>query len=564
MQERLSRDRIDSRVVFLLPYSENAQGSPGLLPFLGALESRGIMVEIVVTTEELLHSIQSTSGAVIALSAQEQTIHRVVDITREVRRVSPMSWIVVGGPLVEHYIAELLNAGVNIVITGEADMSFPLVLDALPEERLPWPDLPCSFIEDFAEAVQGEIRPYTSGTLTDRIFLSGQREEIYSIGKKDGSFLPTERELRDLWVYPWKLFRSKGWTRINLHTQRGCPWSRCSFCTSPRVPARRVAPDQLLDVIAQAQGESVETVAFSDDAFLQDPEWTTAVLEGLQAMNLRGRMDLFGQMRVDEYVQPLLPLLAGAGFIKLELGVETLIPARADLLGKSSDGEAYCRLARHLVGKVASAGIVPQVNVILTDPLSTPDSVAEEIKRLCDLVDKTHRKSGLAPTFNINLITRPSRGSRLSRWYPFSVSSAAGVSTPNEFILSDAMARILTEMAGRTSSETRFAASFEVMEILLDCLERSVSIRESTPSFRGAISNARTSCERIRRRFESQFKILLKHETEVNQHCTLPPELLSLEDWLRGYHEGIDRFSDIAQEHLGSNPPNQKAKAKRS
>jgi hypothetical protein len=522
------------------------------------------MVEIVVTTEELLRSIQSTSGAVIALSAQEQTIHRVVDITREVRRVSLMSWIVVGGPLVEHYIAELLNAGVNIVITGEADVSFPLVLDALPEERLPWPDLPYSFIENFAEAVQGKIRPHTSGTLTERIFLKGQNEEIYSIEKKDGSFLPTETELRDLWIYPWELYRSKGWARINLHTQRGCPWSRCSFCTSPRVPARRIAADQLLDVIAQAQRESVETVAFSDDAFLQDSEWTTTVLEGLQAMDLRGRMALFGQMRVNEDLEPLLPLLAGAGFIKLELGVETLIPARADLLGKSSDGEAYCRLARHLVGKVASVGIVPQVNVILTDPVSTPDSIAEEIKRFCDLADRTHRKSGLAPTFNINLTTRPSRGSRLSRWYPFSVSSAAGVSIPNEFVLSDAMTRILIEMAERTSSETRFAASFEVMETLLDCLERSVSVRESTPSFRGAMSLARASCDRIRRRFESQFQILLKHETEENQHCTLPPELVSLEDWLRGYPEGIDRFSDIAQEHLGSNPPNQKAKARRS
>jgi hypothetical protein len=78
------------------------------------------------------------------------------------------------------------------------------------------------------------------------------------------------------------------------------------------------------------------------------------------------------------------------------------------------------------------------------------------------------------------------------------------------------------------------------------------------------MSLARASCDRIRRRFESQFQILLKHETEENQHCTLPPELVSLEDWLRGYPEGIDRFSDIAQEHLGSNPPNQKAKARRS
>ena len=105
--------------------------------------------------------------------------------------------------------------------------------------------------------------------------------------------------------------------------------------------------------------------------------------------------------------------------------------------------------------------------------------------------------------------------------YPYSVCDAAGVSTPDEFLYSETMARILIEMAERTRSETRFSASFEVMETLLDCLERAVPAPEKTRSFQDALLCARVSCAKIRERFESQFRLMLNHGPSMS--AGLPP-----------------------------------------
>lgn len=541
-------------IVFHIPHGAQTEGSPGLLPFLGSVRARGVEIEIVVTAEELLHNVQNMPEAVVALSAQEQTIHYIARMAREVRRKCPDSWIVVGGPLVEHYPVELLNAGVDIVITGEADIVFPLVLKVLPQRRLSQQGLPYSCVERIAEAVHGRIRPYLGAAAPGRIYLQDSQGIIQAI---EGRFLPSEKELRDLWVYPWDLYRSREWTTLNLHTQRGCTWNRCSFCTSPKVPMRRITPGQVIEVVTQALNEPVRTLAFSDDTFLQDGEWTTKVLEELRAMDLRGRITLFGQVRVTEELEPMLPLLAEAGFVRLELGVETLLPARARLLCKSNRHEEYCELARQLVGKVASAGIIPQVNIILTDPSSTPDSLTEEIKRLCELVDYTHSCTGIAPTFNFNLTTRPSRGSRLSRRYPFTICTDSGMSAPDEFILSEDMVRILTAMAERTSSGTRFAASFEILEVFLDCLEEFLSADKETSATLGeALSYSRNCCRRVRQRFERQFKLFMLQRVEsprpqppdFEHDCRLPAEIVAVKDWLSGYPEGIDLFAGMAQE----------------
>jgi radical SAM superfamily enzyme YgiQ (UPF0313 family) len=542
-----------SPVIFFIPDGIKTKGSPGLLPFLGSMRRQGIKIDIVLKPEDIFQKLQRTPESVVALSAQEKNIHHIAETACEVRRKFPTSWIVVGGPLVEYYKDELLKIGIDIIITGEADIVFPLVLKALPKKRPFQPGFTIEFITHLADAVKGYARLDKGSFATSRVYLQSMWEKIYII---EGRFLPSEKELQDLWMYPWDIYRSGEWTTLNLHTQRGCTWNRCSFCTSPKVPMRRLAPVQVIDVIDQALNEPVQIIAFSDDTFLQNTIWTTKVLEGLKTMNLRGRIDLFTQVRVSEELESFLPLFADAGFAKLEIGVETLIPYRAKQLDKCINGEEYCRLARHLVIKMAQVGIIPQLNIILSDPESTPESIGEEIRRLCELVDYTHRITGVAPTFNFNLTIQPSRGSRISRQYPYTFKQGGELSIPNEFILSDEIALILTKIVKKTESISRFAASFELLEVIIDCLESFLSDRNNTiKSLSDDMLLARQYCMRVRKRFESQFKQFILQRINnpvssllpVEENCQLPPEILSIKDWLSGYHAGVDLFSNIVQ-----------------
>lgn len=541
-------------VIFYIQDATKINGSPGMLPFLGSLRERGIELRIAVCLDDIFKHLENNPESVVALSAQEKNIIHIVETIHDLRLRFPSVWVIVGGPMVEYYIEELLDAGVDIVITGEADTLFPLVLKALPVSPPSQHEFSSAFIEDLADAVNGKARIYGGGYATPRVFLKSPEKKVYVI---EGRFLPTESELRDLWLYPWDLYRSGEWTTLNLHTQRGCPWNRCTFCTSPNVPLRRVLPRQLVDVVGQALNEPVEVIAFSDDTFIQDKSWTISVLEELQKMNLRGRLDLFAQVRVTREVEELIPLFANAGFSKLEIGVESLMPERAQYLEKCVNGEEYCALSRELVIKVAQAGIIPQINIILSDPASTAESIADEIMHMCQLVDKTHALTGIAPTFNFNLTLHPSRGSKISGRYPFRIKETKGISVPDEFLLSDFTSLFLMDIVKKEQQKSRFAASFEYIELFIESLEGYVqSQKDDNSSIAGKLSKSRYYCDRVRRRFESQFRkfIIQRVDTpdmvdyRVVEDCQLPHENVSIKNWLAGYHAGVECFSDMVKE----------------
>lgn len=124
----------------------------------------------------------------------------------------------------------------------------------------------------------------------------------------------------------------QGGLGAEIEASRGCPYS-CSFCakTDHRDRFRRRPLNMLLQELDGLISQGVGYIYFIDEIFLPNQELLEALCE---------RPVRFGiQTRIDLWRPPLLDLLAEAGCVSIEAGVESISTRGRDLLNK------HCRLS---------------------------------------------------------------------------------------------------------------------------------------------------------------------------------------------------------------------------
>jgi hypothetical protein len=113
-----------------------------------------------------------------------------------------------------------------------------------------------------------------------------------------------------------------------VEASRGCPYN-CTFCAKENFRnAYRKRPAQvILAEIDNLLQQGVEYIYFVDEIFLPNAE----LLQGLVSRGLK-----FGvQTRIDLWKPPMLELLARAGCVSIEAGVESLTPEGRAALAKN-------------------------------------------------------------------------------------------------------------------------------------------------------------------------------------------------------------------------------------
>lgn len=117
-----------------------------------------------------------------------------------------------------------------------------------------------------------------------------------------------------------------------VETSRGCPY-HCSFCAKDNFRDRyRKRPlSVILDEVDGLLAQGVEYIYFIDEIFLPRPE----LLEALAARQVKIGI----QTRIDLWHHAMLDLLARAGCVSVEAGVESISPEGRALLDKQ------CRLS---------------------------------------------------------------------------------------------------------------------------------------------------------------------------------------------------------------------------
>ena len=233
--------------------------APACCPSSGRSNLHGVLIEIVFTTEELLRRIPSAPGGVIGLSAQEQTVQAR---RRDRSRGAPSVPGVVdrrGRAARRTLYRRDPEGGRRCRDHGGGRHELSVGPRCSPRKASPTGRTAVPLHRRSRRSRRGR-NPILRLRRAARADLSpgGRRRRLFH--RKERRIIPSDRRriagscgcIRGIYSGP-------GHGRESTSTpQRGCPWSRCSFCSSPKVPGRRIRSDQVLDVIARAAARARE------------------------------------------------------------------------------------------------------------------------------------------------------------------------------------------------------------------------------------------------------------------------------------------------------------------
>lgn len=282
----------------------------------------------------------------LGLSLYLWNLERSLHLAREVKRRSPRTRVLVGGPEVSPDNAFLLEqAGFDVAVAGEGEEALPEVLDRLLSGRDP------AGLAGVAVRREGGLTPF--GPPRPATFPLATYPSPYLEG-----LVPVEAE-RSAYV----------------EGARGCR-SRCTFCFYPKVQSglRLLSPGQVEAVVRGLGERGARELSFLDPTFNHRPDFE-AVLEALGRANPARRMSFFAEVRPEGLSAAHAALLKRVGFDRLELGLQSvnaLTLKRVQRGGNPAMVAAAAALLR-------AEGIELLVDLMVGLPGDGPDDVARGV-----------------------------------------------------------------------------------------------------------------------------------------------------------------------------------------
>lgn len=295
---------------------------------------------------------------ILGLSAYLWNVERSLHVAREVKRRSPRTRVVLGGPEIQPDNPWPAAAeGWDFAVSGEAEAVFPALVARVLDEESPR-GLPGVAVagEPFAapEAATFALSEYPSPYL-------------------DGTLEPSGT--------------------VGIETARGCR-SHCSFCSYPRSRhvLRTMSPDAVGRLLASLRDRGVRDVVFLDPTFNHRPDFRELLRE-VESANPRRAMALAAEVRAEGLTAEDAQALARAGFVHLEIGLQS---TRADTLrrvGRGGRPATVLETARRL----RDLGIQVQVDLIA----GLPGETGEDLVRGAE----TLAQAGLAAEAQVFLLS---------------------------------------------------------------------------------------------------------------------------------------------------------------
>jgi Radical SAM superfamily/B12 binding domain len=577
------------RVLFFLDYDDGLGGrfpnSPGLLPLIGYTRQCGFDVEFVSDAQELLQLAEDPRVDVVAISSMERLLVRSLPVATQVRALRPDVVLMLGGNSIEAFAQDMCAALLDVVAVGEGEFVFPALLRAVAAAKgcalkdLPGPHfrLPASVRKVADGDAGGAISPGMFQSLLRAAFQRrDQNGTITEIGVsgvyiRDGASgevwqasgtpsAPLGTELDELCVMPWDVVDARSWEVLEFYTQRGCSWGRCEFCSINDRNIRALSHDKILEVLRHAPAHGITTVSFSDDLFVQKGEWNRTLLERIVALDLG--LKFRAQTMANRSVWPLLGLMRQAGFAELAFGVETLSPERARFMVKSFDGRRYVENAKETIERVAAAGILPVLYMILLDPRTTLLEAATELRDAVLLLETVYARTGILPKLSFNPAMLPVMGPVMTTRFPYRTKQVqAGSRTlqfPSEFELNHSLSLMVYHMAQRTDD---MPYRRENLAIMLEYLDSALeAARESADVHASDIADLRAETAERMKRLEGRLREDIRQTTDLllgrrDQPEPVPgwPEDERRLDFARfgGYIDGWVLYSDLLAQGTG-------------
>jgi hypothetical protein len=312
----------------------------------------GTVCEVVEATvnqpaADILKRMVLSQPQVLAFCCYIWNIETVIKISRLVKDALPTVKIVLGGPEVWHRAEGVIadNPLVDVVLAGEGEASFPLLLDALCLGKQP-------------ESVPGAC---------------------FKTGEKIVCLPPNRPQGQPPDPYSAEYFKALAGRIAYIEGSRGCPYS-CAFCLSGSGGSVRYFPMERVkrDIIRLANSGSA-TIKFVDRTFNADPARAREIFKfimdaaenGMFSEKVCFHFEVAGDI-LDEKTFGLLAA-APAGLFQFEAGIQSLNGAVLEHARRRTD---INRLMGNLQRLIALDSIHIHVDLIAGLSLEGIDSFA--------------------------------------------------------------------------------------------------------------------------------------------------------------------------------------------
>jgi anaerobic magnesium-protoporphyrin IX monomethyl ester cyclase len=278
----------------------------GILYICSHLRKKGFDVEVFDTTfssfDALRVHLETEKPSVLGIYANLMTRKKVVEILRIARAASWQT--VVGGPEPGAYIREYLEAGADVVVLGEGEVTMENLLPAL------------------RSGDDANLRNISGIAFLDeagRVYQTSPRAQIADI---DAQPWPA-RDAVDIrrYVETWRTAHGKG--SLSFITARGCPY-HCRWCSHQVFGKthRRRKPISVVDEVEWLLNTyQPDMVWIADDVFTIHHGWLRAYAAEMRRRGLRIPFECIS--RGDRVTAEVADLLAELGCFRLWIGSES-------------------------------------------------------------------------------------------------------------------------------------------------------------------------------------------------------------------------------------------------
>ncbi len=301
-------------------------------------------------------------GLSLYLWNSERSLH----LAREVKRLSPRTTVLIGGPEVGADNPFILDQqGYDIAVSGEAEDTFSALMDRLIDGR------DVAGMPNVAVRTAAGLSPF--GPAANANFALTQYPSPYLEG-----LVPVDPD------------RS-----TYIETVRGCR-SHCTFCFYPRSSSvlRVLDVERSAQLVSTLRSKGAREVVFLDPTFNHRPDFEQ-LLEALARANPDRALSFFAEVRAEGLTAAHAEQLARAGFTKLEIGLQSVNPLTLKRV-KRGGSPAKVAAAAKLLHDV---GIELLVDLIV----GLPGDTADDVMRGIDFLDE-HGLGDEAQVFALSLL----------------------------------------------------------------------------------------------------------------------------------------------------------------
>lgn len=336
-----------------------AAGSLGVSARVHGLGQRGLAMDVVppAITDSygdtlLADFIARDAPDFVGFSLYLWNVERSLHLAREVKRRSPRTKVLVGGPEVSSDNPFVLSqTGFDIAVTGEAEDTFGQVMDRLLDGR-DVNGLPGVAVRHPLMGL-GPFGPAPSASFPMTAYPSPYLEDLVPVDPQRSTY---------------------------IETVRGCR-SHCTYCFYPRSSnvLRVLDVERSAQLVGALRERGAREVVFLDPTFNHRPEFEE-LLDALAAVNPDRSASCFAEVRAEGLTADHARRLAKAGFTKLEMGLQSVNRETLKRVKRGGSPEKVAAAAKML----RAEGIDLLVDLIIGLPGDTPEDVARGVDFLLE------------------------------------------------------------------------------------------------------------------------------------------------------------------------------------